>query len=76
VWFGVLVTSVGTAMAALSPGKINIGLGPIHNPLGIEYLPNVYKPLEGLLLSLILVAGGAQVLRLRKTRGVERQQIK
>jgi hypothetical protein len=75
-WFSVLATSVATVMAALSPGKIDIGLGSIHNPLGIEGLPNVYKPVEALLLFLILVAGGAQVVRLRRTRGVERQQIK
>jgi hypothetical protein len=76
VWFSVLSTSLATVMAALSPGKIDIGLGSIHNPLGIEGLPNVYNPVEGLLLSLILVAGGAQVVRLRRARGVERQQIK
>jgi hypothetical protein len=76
VWFSVLATSVATVMAALSPGKIYIGLGSIHNPLGIGGLPNVYKPVEALLLFLILVAGGAQVLRLRRTRGAERQQIK
>jgi hypothetical protein len=51
-------------------------LGSIHNPLGIERLPNVYKPAEGLLLSLILIAGGSQVVRLRRAGGVERQQIK
>jgi len=76
VWFSVLSILLATLMAALSPGKIDIGLGSIHNPLGIEGLPNVYKPAEGLLLSLILVAGGAQVVRLRQARGVERQQIK
>jgi hypothetical protein len=75
-WFSVLSTLLATVMAALSPGKIDIGLGPIDNPLGVEGLPNVYKPVEGLLLSLILVAGGAQVVRLRRARGVERQQIK
>jgi hypothetical protein len=76
VRFSVLATSVTTLMAALSPGEIDIGLGPIHNPLGIEGLPNVYKLAEALLLSMVLVAGSAQVLRLRRTRGAERQQIK
>jgi hypothetical protein len=76
VWFSVLSILLATVMAALSPGKIDIGLGPIDNPLGIAGLPNVYKPVEGLLLSLVLVAGGAQVVRLRRARGVERQQIK
>ena len=76
VWFGALATSVATVMAAFSSGKINVGLGPIHNPLGIEGIPNVYKPVEGLVLSLVLVAGSAQLVRLRRARGVERQQIK
>jgi hypothetical protein len=76
VWFSVLSILLATVMAALSPGKIDIGLGSIHNPLGIERLPNVYKPAEGLLLSLILIAGGSQVVRLRRAGGVERQQIK
>ena len=66
VWFGALATSVATVMAAFSSGKINVGLGPIHNPLGIE----------GLVLSLVLVAGSAQLVRFRRARGVERQQIK
>jgi hypothetical protein len=76
VWIGAVATSVAMVMAALSPGKIDVGLGPIHDPLGIEGLPNAYKPVEALLLSLLLVAGGAQIGRLRRTRGVERQQIK
>jgi hypothetical protein len=48
-------------------------LGPIRSPFGIGDLPNVYKPVEGFLLSLALVAGGAQLLLLRRTKGVERQ---
>ena len=63
-------------MAAFSSGKINVGLGPLHNPLGVEGIPNVYKPVEGLVLSFVLIAGSAQLVRLRRARGVERQQIK
>jgi hypothetical protein len=76
VWFGALATSAAMVMAALSPGEINVGLGPIRNPLGIEGLPNVYEPVEGLLSFLALAAGTAQLVRLRRARGVERQQIK
>jgi hypothetical protein len=76
VWFGALAILAETVMAALSPGQINLGVGPIRNPLGIEGLPNVYKQVEGLVLSLALVAGTSQVGRLRRARRVERQQIK
>jgi hypothetical protein len=74
--FGALATSAATVTAALSSGAINVGLSPIHNPRGIEGIANVYKPVEGLVLSLVLVAGGAQLVRLRRASGVERQQIK
>jgi hypothetical protein len=76
VWFGAFATSAAAVMAAFSSGEINVGLSPIYNPLGIEGMPNVYKPVEGLVLSLLLVAGSAQLVRLRRARGVERQQIK
>ena len=74
--FGALATSAATVVAAFSSGEIEVGLSPIHNPLGIEEIPSVYKSVEGLVLSLVLVAGGAQLVRLRQARGVERQQIK
>ena len=76
VRFGALATAAATVMAAFSSGKINVGLGPLHNPLGVEGIPNVYKPVEGLVLSFVLIAGSAQLVRLRRARGVERQQIK
>jgi hypothetical protein len=76
VWIGAVATSVAMVMAAFSPEKIDVGVRSIHNPLGIGGLPNVYKVDEAILLSLMLVAGSAQVLRLRRVGGVERQQIK
>ena len=76
VWVGAVATSVLMIMAALSPGKIDIGVGPIRNPLGVDGLPNVCKVAEALVLSLVLISGSAQVLRLRRVGGVERQQIK
>src|SRR5215212_3420600 len=75
-WRWYIWSSVLVMLVAFSPGRIDIGLGPISNPLGIGGLPNVYKPLEGLLLSLALFAGSVQILRLGRTRGIERQQIK
>jgi len=62
-------------MAALSPGEI-VGLNPIHNPFGIEGLPNLYELVQALMLTLLLIAASSQLVRLRRARGVEQQQIK
>jgi len=78
-WFArlsVLVTSVGVVLAAFSPGPIAVGLPAIRNPFGIEGLPNVYKPVQGLMLVLICVAAVSLLMRRLYARGVERQQIK
>jgi hypothetical protein len=74
-WLIVLATPASMVMAALSPGEI-VGLDPIHNPLGIEGLPNLYELVQALMLTLLLVAATSQLVRLRRARGVEQQQIK
>ena len=74
-WVIVLATPASIVMAALSPGEI-VGLEPIHNPFGIEGLPNVYELVQALMLTLLLVAASSQLVRLRRARGVEQQQIK
>jgi hypothetical protein len=74
-WLSVLLVAAGTIMSAFSPGPI-LSLESIHNPLGIEGLPNVYQQLQALMFALIFVASASLVVRLHHTRGVERQQIK
>jgi len=74
-WLIVLATPASMVLAALSPGEI-VGLEPIHNPFGIEGLPNLYEPVQALMLTLLLVAATSQLVRLRRVRGVEQQQIK
>jgi hypothetical protein len=75
-WLTVLVTIAGALWVALSPGVVG-NLGSIRNPLGIEGLPDGYKPVQTILLALLFVAAvSTLMLRLRRARGIERQQIK
>src|ERR671921_387391 len=78
-WFArisALSTLVGMALAAFSPGPIVVGLPAIHNPLGIEGLPNAYKSVQVLMLVLIGISVVSLVVRRVYARGVERQQTK
>ena len=61
-------------MVAFSPGPIIIG--PIQNPLGVEGLPTAYRLVEQVMNALLLVGVISPFVRLRRARGVERQQIK
>jgi hypothetical protein len=78
-WFArlsALVTLVGMVLAAFSPGRIVLGLPAIRNPLGIEGLPNAYKPVQVLMLDLIAISVASLLMRRGYARGVERQQTK
>ena len=78
-WFArlsALLTLVGMVLAAFSPGQIILGLSAIRNPLGIEGLPNAYKPVQALMLILIAVSVASLLMRRLYARGLERQQTK
>jgi hypothetical protein len=75
-WLTVLLTIAGAVWVALSPGVIG-NLGFSRNPLGIEGLPSGYKPVQTIMSALVFVAAVSTLgLRLLRTRGIERQQIK
>jgi hypothetical protein len=78
-WFArlsALFTAVAMVLAAFSYGPIAVGLPYIHNPLGIEGLPNAYKLLLVLMIALGAAAATSLLVRWVYARGIERQQIK
>jgi hypothetical protein len=74
-WLSLLITLIVIGLSVFAPGPI-LGLGSIHNPLGIEGWPSLYEPLQSVMLALIFVGAASMLGRLRRARGVERQQIK
>jgi hypothetical protein len=83
-WFTSLVLFViayGTVLAAFSPGPIDAIGGAVDNPLGMESLRGVgtnsaVGPVESVLYVLGIVAAASLFARMRRARGVERQQLK
>jgi hypothetical protein len=82
-WLSVALTLLAAVLMAISPDAALDVLGPsdnVHisfpNPLGIEGLPNLYRPVQTLVLALGLVAAASVVVGRRGARGIERQQMK
>jgi hypothetical protein len=75
-WLSLLLVLMGALLSALSPGPISVGLGPIRNPLGVESLPSFIKIVERVVNTLLFAAVISLFVRLRRARGLERQQIK
>ncbi len=72
--FTAIVLLPAAILAALSPGLILSST--LHNPLGIEELPNVSKEIEAFMYALVVVGASSMLARLRQAGRIERQQIK
>jgi hypothetical protein len=82
-WLYGLLALPGIGSLALLPGAQPGGyseLGPIPNPLGWEAAAEVLRPVNAtaavLATALVGVAAVSTILRLRRARGVQRQQLK
>src|SRR5829696_2895674 len=76
-WLSAAVTLIAATLAAISPDAVLYTLINLPNPLGVEELPNLNRPVQALVLTFALVATvSLVVVRLRRARGVERLQIK
>src|SRR5918997_2087378 len=76
--FGWLVGATvfaGGVAAAVSPGPVE-GLGFHRNPLGVEVLPDLSASVEVLVFVLLLGAAASLLMRLHRSTGLERQQLR
>ena len=74
-WLVVVVVVVGTVAVALWP-ETAARFDPVNDPLGIEVAAPVINPMETILYVLALVAMTSLLVRLRRSKGVKRQQVK
>jgi hypothetical protein len=79
LWLGIADLVVGAVAVALRPGPLELqAASGIANPLGVRSgIPATVIDVEVVLGGLVVVLAGASVVvRFRRARGVERQQLK
>jgi hypothetical protein len=82
-WLSGALTIMAAILISISPDAALDALGSsdnvhvsIPNPLGVEGLPNLYRPVQTLVLTLGLAAAASVVIGRRKAGGIERLQVK
>jgi hypothetical protein len=82
-WLSAALTLMAAILISISPDAALDALGSsdnvhvsIPNPLGVEGLPNLYRPVQTLVLALGLAAAASMVIGRRKAAGIERLQVK
>src|SRR4028118_127283 len=76
-WLTVAFVLVGVILAAFSPEAYLGSLGSIRNPVGIEGFTSVFKTVFFTMAPLLYAAAVLSLfMRLLRSRGVERQQLK
>src|SRR5215218_3760670 len=74
-WLVGVVVVTGTVSVALWP-ETAAGFDLVNHPLGIEGATDTKNPVETILYALGLIAAASLLVRLRRSRGVKRQQVK
>ncbi len=69
-----LVVGGGAVAVALWP-ETAARFDAVNSPLGIEVAANVIKPVETILYALALTAAASLLVRLIRSKGIERQQV-
>src|SRR5918992_1412266 len=75
VWGTGVVVVAGTVSVALWPQTAR-GFDLLNHPLGTEVTTDVINPVETIVYALGLIAAASLFVRLRDSKGVERQQVK
>jgi len=79
-WLAVIALGVSVLISAFEPGPLNNYVSTVTNPFGIKALGPIsgllFEPSFFVLLVTLIASAICMVLRLRRARGKERQQLK